>query len=83
MIPGQLGRPIIQIEGVTFGYDYVLSSKPNQLTTTTNTTNINTNKPPLFGDVHLNVDQSSRVALVGPNGCGKVFIYIYILTKDV
>ena len=55
---GQLGRPIIQIEGVTFGYDYSLAPS-------------NT-KPALFYDVHLNVDQSSRVALVGPNGCGKV-----------
>jgi ATP-binding cassette subfamily F protein 3 len=25
----------------------------------------------LFADVHLNIDQSSRVALVGPNGAGK------------
>jgi ABC-type transport system involved in cytochrome bd biosynthesis fused ATPase/permease subunit len=27
---------------------------------------------PLFRNVHLNVDQSSRIALVGPNGAGKV-----------
>ena len=57
---GQLGRPIIQIEGVTFGYDY----NPAQ----------DAVKPALFYDVHLGVDQSSRVALVGPNGCGKVSI---------
>ena len=48
---GQLGRPIIQIEGVTFGYDQEAA--------------------PLFKDAHLNLDQSSRVALVGPNGAGK------------
>jgi ATP-binding cassette, subfamily F, member 3 len=58
---GQLGRPIIQIEGVTFGYDYNPTS--------------DTTKPALFYDVHLGVDQSSRVALVGPNGCGKVHSY--------
>jgi ATP-binding cassette subfamily F protein 3 len=29
-------------------------------------------KDPLFRDVHLGIDQNSRVALVGPNGSGKV-----------
>ncbi len=48
---GQLGRPVIQIEGVTFGFS------PQRL---------------LFEDVHLGIDQSSRIALVGPNGAGKV-----------
>lgn len=51
---GQLGRPIIQIEGVTFGFGE------------------NKNVLPLFTNVHLNIDQSSRIALVGPNGAGKV-----------
>lgn len=57
---GQLGRPIIQIEGVTFGYP---PSNPEL--------------PPvaLFKNVHLNIDQSSRVALVGPNGAGKVSVF--------
>ena len=27
---------------------------------------------PLFKDVHLGMEQSSRIALVGPNGSGKV-----------
>lgn len=48
---GPLGRPVIQIEGVTFGYSREV--------------------PPLFENIHLNIDQSSRVALVGPNGAGK------------
>lgn len=47
---GQLGRPIIQMEEVSFGYGAA----------------------PLFREVHLDVDQSSRIALVGPNGAGKV-----------
>jgi ATP-binding cassette subfamily F protein 3 len=47
---GQLGRPVIQIEGVTFGYK----------------------NEPLFRDIHLGIDQNSRIALVGPNGSGKV-----------
>lgn len=55
---GQLGRPIIQIDGVTFGYDY--NPANDKL------------KPALFYDVNLGVDQQSRIALVGPNGCGKV-----------
>ena len=55
---GQLGRPIIQIEGVTFGYKYNPTADAD--------------RKALFYDVHLGVDQSSRVALVGPNGCGKV-----------
>jgi len=46
---GQLGRPVIQIEGVTFGYG----------------------DAPLFKNVHLGIEQSSRVALVGPNGAGE------------
>lgn len=46
---GQLGRPVIEIEGVTFGYKEGI---------------------PLFKEVHLGIDQTSRVALVGPNGCG-------------
>ena len=46
---GTLGRPVIEIEGVTFGYG----------------------AQPLFADVHLGVQQASRVALVGPNGSGK------------
>eukprot|EP00604_Paraphysomonas_vestita_P001674 CAMPEP_0174822380 /NCGR_PEP_ID=MMETSP1107-20130205/15307_1 /TAXON_ID=36770 /ORGANISM="Paraphysomonas vestita, Strain GFlagA" /LENGTH=618 /DNA_ID=CAMNT_0016041103 /DNA_START=103 /DNA_END=1956 /DNA_ORIENTATION=- len=50
---GQLGRPIIQIEGITFGYGTAGITKP------------------LFRNVHLSLDQSSRVALVGPNGAGK------------
>lgn len=53
---GQLGRPIIQIEGVTFGYGEVSRDVSKAL----------------FRDVHLGIDQSSRVALVGPNGAGKV-----------
>jgi ATP-binding cassette subfamily F protein 3 len=53
---GQLGRPIIQIEGVTFGYPNAKGEKIE----------------PLFKNVHLGIDQSSRVALVGPNGAGKV-----------
>lgn len=53
---GQLGRPIIQIEGVSFGY-------PSPVT--------GLKTDPLFKNVHLNVDQSSRIALVGPNGAGK------------
>ncbi len=48
---GQLGRPVIQIEGVTFGFP---------------------GRNVLFEDVHLGIDQSSRIALVGPNGAGKV-----------
>ena len=62
---GQLGRPIIQIEGVTFGYKY----NPTAATVGPAGTEA---APALFYDVHLGVDQSSRVALVGPNGCGKV-----------
>lgn len=53
---GQLGRPIIAIEGVTFGFNSLVTGKRLEA---------------LFKDVHLNIDQSSRVALVGPNGAGK------------
>lgn len=56
---GQLGRPIIQIEGVTFGYG----------------------TEALFKDVHLNIDQQSRIALVGPNGCGKSTLLNLIQNK--
>lgn len=63
---GQLGRPIIQIEGVTFGYKYVPTAVAGGGTAAVDA------NPALFYDVHLGVDQSSRVALVGPNGCGKV-----------
>ena len=68
---GQLGRPIIQIEGVTFGYKYVPTATAGGGTAVADT------KPALFYDVHLGVDQSSRVALVGPNGCGKVCTSLY------
>jgi ATP-binding cassette, subfamily F, member 3 len=57
---GLIGRPVIEIEGVTFGYD---------------------NAEALFRDVHLGVDQSSRVALVGPNGCGKSTLLKLIQNK--
>lgn len=43
---GQLGRPIIQIEGVTFGYGEKGTTRP------------------LFRNVHMSIDQSSRIALV-------------------
>ena len=58
---GQLGRPIIQIEGVTFGFGAV----------------------PLFKDVHLSIDQTSRIALVGPNGAGKSTLLNLIQDKLV
>jgi ATP-binding cassette subfamily F protein 3 len=54
---GQLGRPIVAVEGITFGYPPKDPSQPKPL--------------PLFKNVHANIDQSSRIALVGPNGCGK------------
>ncbi|KAJ1414802.1 P-loop containing nucleoside triphosphate hydrolase protein [Ochromonadaceae sp. CCMP2298] len=103
---GQLGRPIIQIEGVAFGYvkgptkaqrrdedgteeeaevgagetgegegvEVVVDAGAGggdtvfRLPTPLPTPDT---RLPLFQDVHLGVDQSSRVALVGPNGCGK------------
>jgi ABC-type multidrug transport system fused ATPase/permease subunit len=49
---------VIQIEGVTFGYASKNEAKSPSL--------------PLFADVHLGIEQSSRIALVGPNGSGKV-----------
>ena len=55
---GKLGRPVIQIEGVTFGFASKNEVKNPSL--------------PLFADVHLGIEQSSRIALVGPNGSGKV-----------
>jgi ATP-binding cassette subfamily F protein 3 len=51
---GQLGRPIIQIEKVFFGYSL---------------------DKMLFKHVDLDIDQQSRIALVGNNGVGKVFIF--------
>ncbi|KAJ1449058.1 P-loop containing nucleoside triphosphate hydrolase protein [Pelagophyceae sp. CCMP2097] len=45
-----LARPILQAEGLTFGYDA---------------------EKPLFSDVEIDVDEKSRVALVGANGSGK------------
>lgn len=48
---GQLGRPVIQIQELTFGYS------PDKI---------------LFRNVDFNIDQTSRIALVGPNGAGKV-----------
>jgi ATP-binding cassette subfamily F protein 3 len=60
---GQLGRPIIQIEGVTFGYGEGGLAHP------------------LFRDVHMSIDQDSRIALVGPNGAGKSTLLNLILGK--
>lgn len=57
---GLIGRPVIEIEGVTFSYG---------------------NGDVLFSDVHLGIDQSSRVALVGPNGCGKSTLLKLIQNK--
>jgi ATP-binding cassette subfamily F protein 3 len=57
---GVLGRPVIEIEGVTFGYD------KNNI---------------LFRDVHLGIDQKSRIALVGPNGAGKSTLLNLIQSK--
>ena len=65
---GKLGRPVIQIEGVTFGYASKNETKYPSL--------------PLFADVHLGIEQSSRIALVGPNGSGKVRGH-YIIRVDV
>lgn len=63
---GQLGIPIIAIEGVTFGYgDSSDKSKA------------------LFENVHLNIDQQSRVALVGANGAGKSTLLNLIQAKLV
>ena len=56
---GQLGRPVIQIEGVTFGF---------------NKDNI------LFRDVHLGIEQASRIALVGPNVSNMSNVSYYRLT---
>ena len=64
---GQLGHPIIQIEGVTFGYNDPEGRKGEAL----------------FKNVHLSVDQSSRVALVGPNGAGKSTLLNLIQNKLV
>ena len=71
---GQLGRPIIQIEGVTFGYKFT----PSATNTTASSAVSDPKNAALFYDVHLGVDQSSRVALVGPNGCGKVSYYYFV-----
>jgi ATP-binding cassette subfamily F protein 3 len=109
---GQLGRPIIQIEDVAFGYvggptraakreeddgtggDEVEVeagagaeaggeagegvTEPEAESEEVEAVEVKETIPrtvdtrlPLFTDVHLGVDQSSRVALVGPNGCGK------------
>ena len=65
---GKLGRPVIQIEGVTFGYASKNESKNPSL--------------PLFADVHLGIEQSSRIALVGPNGSGKVTIANFIIVSS-
>lgn len=74
---GQLGRPIIQIEGVTFGYNYVPTASNNSAAAAEAS---NSKQAALFYDVHLNVDQSSRVALVGPNGCGKVTRFLNFIS---
>ena len=66
---GKLGRPVIQIEGVTFGYASKNETKYPSL--------------PLFADVHLGIEQSSRIALVGPNGSGKVRGHYIIGVLDV
>ena len=86
---GMLGRPIIQIEGVSFGFRKdsttilalheenraaaAASSSPESLLE--ETYNV------LFSDVHLNIDQESRVALVGPNGAGKTTLLNIIQGK--
>jgi len=49
---GPLGRPVVQIEGVTFGYDKA---------------------HPLFCNVHLGIDQSSRCVYV----C--IYVCMYVL----
>lgn len=59
---------MIQIEGVTFGYASKNEAKYPSL--------------PLFADVHLGIEQSSRIALVGPNGSGKVRCTFIIIVLD-
>ena len=58
---GELGRPVIQVEGVSFGYE-----GPESL---------------LFKNVHMGIDQDTRIALVGPNGAGKSTLMNLILEK--
>jgi len=53
---GQLGSPIIQIEGVSFGFTNCDDQQNKSIDY-------------LFKDVHRNIDQKSRVALVGPSKC--------------
>lgn len=56
--PGALGVPVIQVDGVTFGYDPA---------------------KPLIKNATLNIDQGSRIAVVGPNGVGKSTLLKLIL----
>lgn len=78
---GQLGRPVIQIEGVTFGFNResttVLGLHEAEAEESAGVAKsaadvlLEQKFNILFRNVHLNIDQESRVALVGPNGAGK------------
>ena len=82
---GQLGRPVIQIEGVSFGYSrdsttilglHEAEEKQSSAAGGGGAVSaadalLEKKFNILFRDVHLNIDQESRVALVGPNGAGK------------
>ena len=53
--PGQLGRNVIQLAGVSFGFPTGPGGSTQML----------------FTDVHMGIEQDSRIALVGPNGAGE------------
>lgn len=91
---GMLGRPVIQIEGVSFGFrkdsTTVLALHEENRAAAAASASAASSGPEslleetynvLFSDVHLNIDQESRVALVGPNGAGKTTLLNIIQGK--
>ena len=96
---GQVGRPVIQMEGVTFGYGVRLQERGCIIDVchkliywsvctkyiahiTVPAIELNgQDSPPLFRDVHLGIEQTSRIALVGPNGAGKSTLLALIQDK--
>ena len=62
---GSLGSNVIKLQQVSFAY-----SEPQSTSTATAPVN-----NVLFSDVDLSLEQTSRIALVGPNGAGKLYNY--------
>ena len=72
--PEALGRPIVSIEGLTFGFP------PRQKDEAEEPLPVTEDRL-LFKDVHFGIDLDSRLVLVGANGAGKSTLLNLVLGK--